>query len=56
MPKVRKTKQLVAQCELAITTLQLVLVELRKQGVPLSSQRKLEDSISMMEQLLKGES
>lgn len=49
----KKTQKLILELEDAIKYVELVNKELKTIGSPLSHQRKLEDSVSMMKQMLE---
>lgn len=48
----KKTQKLISELEDAIKYVELVNKELKTIGSPLSHQRKLDDSVSMMKQML----
>ncbi len=49
----KKTQRVTAELEDAIKYVELVNKELKTLGSPLSHQRKLEDSVTMMKQMLE---
>jgi hypothetical protein len=48
----KKTQRIISELENAIKYVELVNKELKTLGSPLSHQRKLEDSVTMMKQML----
>lgn len=49
----KRTQKIMAELEDAIKYVELVNKELKTMGSPLSHQRKLEDSVTMMKQMLE---
>ena len=48
----KKTQKIIAELETAIKFVEIVNKELKTLGSPLSHQRKLDDSLTMMKQML----